>query len=402
MYRLISLFAGIGGIDLAFERAGFKTVAQVERDPFCLAVLAKHWPDVPRIEDVKDAGRHNLPSVDVLAGGFPCQPVSVAGKRRGTQDERWLWPEFARLIGELRPRIAFMENVPGLLTAGGTTVLADLAALGYDAEWGVIPASAAGAPHRRERWFCVAYPCSTERRAEYPRTSAMVGQSSLSTQWQEATGRFGPGGEELADTPRGSHTHQSRRADSEAMGSAESGAGNRVERGDSAEGIRDGRRITPSRSEDVADAFRNEPQRERRPGDVGGATSRNQGAEEERERIRDAAGRSGALVGLPTSARFPLLGYSRAADAEPSSANWRLPQSGVGGDASRLPGGVDGHRWPARPGEAQYEWEAPRTVKAGTVPNRAARLRALGNAVVPQQVEPIARAIYAYLQEQDR
>jgi len=155
-FRVGSLFSGIGGFDLGAERAGHSIVWQVENDPYCRKVLAKHWPNVPCYGDVHDVGAHNLEEVDVCIGGFPCQPVSVAGKQRAQDDERWLWPEFARIIRELRPRYAIMENVPGLLIRGMGDVLGDLAVLGYDAEWGIISAASVGAPHLRKRIFIVA------------------------------------------------------------------------------------------------------------------------------------------------------------------------------------------------------------------------------------------------------
>jgi DNA (cytosine-5)-methyltransferase 1 len=155
-----SLFAGIGGIDLGLERAGWTGRWQVEWDPFCQHVLAHHWPDVPRYGDITRVDWSTVEPVDLIAGGFPCQPFSVAGKQRGIEDERWLWPEFARAIRELRPRYVLVENVPGLLAGHGGMghVLADLAALGYDAEWDSVPAAAVGAPHLRYRVWVVAYP----------------------------------------------------------------------------------------------------------------------------------------------------------------------------------------------------------------------------------------------------
>jgi len=156
-----SLFAGIGGFDLGFERAGMQCKWQVEIDDWCSRVLAKHWPEVNRYGDIRECGRHNLEAVDVICGGFPCQPVSSAGKRQAQADLRWLWPEFARIITELRPKYAVMENVPGLLHRGMGNVLVDLAEAGYDAEWNCIPASALGAPHKRERVIIVAYTRST-------------------------------------------------------------------------------------------------------------------------------------------------------------------------------------------------------------------------------------------------
>ena len=152
-----SLFSGIGGLELGLERAGMEVKWQVEIDPYCRRVLAKHWPDVTRYEDVRDVGEANLEPVDLICGGFPCQPVSQAGKRLAQDDPRWLWPEFARIIRELRPRYALMENVPGLLVRGFGDVLGDLAEAGYDAEWCVLGADDVGAPHRRKRVLVVAH-----------------------------------------------------------------------------------------------------------------------------------------------------------------------------------------------------------------------------------------------------
>lgn len=152
-----SLFAGIGGLDLGLERAGMRCAWQVEIDDYATRVLCKHWPDVPRFRDVRSVGLHNLPAVDLICGGFPCQPHSTSGRRRAGADERDLWPEYARIIRELRPRYVLAENVPGLLSSDDGrffgAILRDLAQLGYDAEWSMLPACALGAPHTRERVF---------------------------------------------------------------------------------------------------------------------------------------------------------------------------------------------------------------------------------------------------------
>jgi DNA (cytosine-5)-methyltransferase 1 len=164
--RFISLFAGIGGFDLGLERAGMTCVAQVEIDEWCRKVLAKHWPGVPRYTDICTIAGNDLPPCDVLCGGFPCQPHSLAGKREAATDERELWGEFRRLIGEIRPRWIVAENVPGLLSThdrrffGG--ILRDLAAFGYDATWSIVSACAVGAPHSRERVFILAH-CHSDR-----------------------------------------------------------------------------------------------------------------------------------------------------------------------------------------------------------------------------------------------
>jgi len=168
-----SLFAGIGGFDLGFERAGFQVKWQVEIDPFCLAVLEKHWPDVRRYEDIRTVGAPNLERVDVIVGGFPCQDVSSAGHRAGIDAgaRSGLWREMARVVDELRPGYVVVENVSALLYNGLGRVLGDLAEVGYDAEWECLPASSFGAPHRRDRVWIVAYPSEMLRdRVLFPGT----------------------------------------------------------------------------------------------------------------------------------------------------------------------------------------------------------------------------------------
>lgn len=163
-----SLFAGIGGFDLGLERAGMKCEWQVEIDNYATRVLKKHWPDVKRFRDVRECGSHNLASVDLICGGFPCQPHSLAGKRKASSDDRDLWGEFARIICELKPKWVVAENVPGLLSSESGRffgrVLRDLAAGGYDVEWQCIPASAFGASHQRDRVWIIAYTDSIRQR----------------------------------------------------------------------------------------------------------------------------------------------------------------------------------------------------------------------------------------------
>jgi DNA (cytosine-5)-methyltransferase 1 len=157
-YTVGSLFSGIGGLDLGLERAGMKVIWQSEIDPYCNKVLKKHWPEVPNYGNIKDIDWSRVPRPDVICGGYPCQPFSTAGKRRGTDDPRHLWPWVQDAISNLRPRYAILENVRGHLTMGGTTVIGELAEIGYDAEWRIVSAAGLGAPHRRERIIIVAYP----------------------------------------------------------------------------------------------------------------------------------------------------------------------------------------------------------------------------------------------------
>lgn len=171
-----------------------EVVWQVEKDAFCRRVLAKHWPEVTRYEDVHDVGAHNLAPVDLICGGFPCQDVSYSGKRAGIQGSRsGLWSEYARIVREVRPHIVLVENVTGLLTAGLGTVVGCLAEIGYDAEWDCIPASAIGAPHGRDRVFVVAYPKGEPVQKQVlasptrlPRESRRVGRPRVSGDYWEA------------------------------------------------------------------------------------------------------------------------------------------------------------------------------------------------------------------------
>lgn len=179
-----SLFAGIGGFDLGFERAGMRCEWQVEIDPYCQRVLAKHWPNVRRWDDVRTfPPAEGDWRVDVICGGFPCQDISYAGRGAGLAGKRsGLWYEYARIVGDLGPRFIVVENVAALADRGLDAILGTFADLGFDAEWGVVPASAFGSPQYRERLFLLAYTqCDGRNNHETAGIAGAVCRSSEAT-----------------------------------------------------------------------------------------------------------------------------------------------------------------------------------------------------------------------------
>lgn len=175
--NVLDLFSGIGGFSLGLERAGMKTIAFCEIDKKAQMVLKKHWPDVPVFEDVSKLTKEDInEQVDVICGGFPCQDISFAGRGAGLEGARsGLWYEFHRLIKEIKPRYAIIENVSALRSRGLDEVLRGISEVGYDAEWHCIPASAVGAPHQRDRVWIVAYRSGT--RAERLVTTVDLGKA---------------------------------------------------------------------------------------------------------------------------------------------------------------------------------------------------------------------------------
>lgn len=205
MFNVLDLFSGIGGFSLGLERTGgFRTVAFCEIEPFCREILKKNWPEVPIYEDVKTISEKQLSTdgitVDVICGGFPCQDISTAGRGAGLAGERsGLWFQFHRLIEEIQPRYAIIENVSALRSRGLDQVLKSLAEIRYDAEWHCIPASAIGAPHQRDRIWIVAYP-----QRGRSKTGGICGQTENGSALSEGAATFSaqssPPSSSLADT----------------------------------------------------------------------------------------------------------------------------------------------------------------------------------------------------------
>jgi len=171
-----SLFSGIGGFDLGLERAGMTIKWQVEIDDFCNRVLEKHWPDVNRYRDIKELRGDELEPVDLICGGFPCQPFSAAGKRRSKEDDRYLWPEMLRVIRAVRPNWIIGENVAGIVSLALDDVLSDLENEGYACQSFIIPACAVNAPHRRDRVWII---------ANCDNTGSGTSRDRANREWQE-------------------------------------------------------------------------------------------------------------------------------------------------------------------------------------------------------------------------
>lgn len=181
--KVLDLFSGIGGFSLGLERSGMQTVAFCEMDIHCQKVLKKHWPDIPIYSDVKELDGNKFKDVDLICGGFPCQDISVAGLQKGLKGERsGLWKEYKRLIQEIKPRYAIIENVANLRSKGLVQIIQDLWEIGYASEWHIISARSIGAPHLRERIWIIAYPntfrCSSKDKYREPKGQAYTGSSN--------------------------------------------------------------------------------------------------------------------------------------------------------------------------------------------------------------------------------
>lgn len=207
-----SLFTGIGGLDLGLEHAGMRVVWQCERDEYCRRVLAKHWPGIPCYADVRDVEERSAQRVDLVCGGFPCQPFSVAGKRKGEQDERNLWPEMLRVVGALKPKWVMGENVPGIVpTEYFERVCGDLERLDYEVLPLEIPALAFGAPHIRYRLFVVAHSKRERLRLESGRRGGPSREGSILVERNGAAWNVADANGERQQQPEGDEREKRRR-----------------------------------------------------------------------------------------------------------------------------------------------------------------------------------------------
>lgn len=348
-----SLFSGVGMMDYAFAQAGFDIRFQVEIEPFCRKVLEKHgptyWPDSTIYADVRDVRGSQLGYVDVLFGGFPCQSISVAGTRTGIQagTASGLWLEFARLIGEIQPAAVLLENVAAITGRDGIKVITDLTALGYDCRWGVISASEVGAPHIRERWWCVAFQvgyANSQRHAESQSPSRLCADAER---------------DDSAGISRGIHQLYT------ALGNGEMEHANGEQR--------QKQHSSTSRSET---GF---PGRGSCQDETSSVDNSNSQRLEEIHSTRDG--------------NTPFIGWANAGNG--TEREWppnqpRLDRSPDGPSVrmDRRHGLIVKHQWAAAPNEALSIDEPPRM--APGKPNTNQRIKALGNGAIPQIVYPLA------------
>ena len=353
----LSLFSGIGGLDLAAEWAGIESVGQCEWADYPTKVLEKHWPDVPRWRDIRTLtgddfyAKTGRRTVDIISGGFPCQPFSVAGKQRGKEDDRYLWPEMVRVIAELRPTWVIGENVAGIVNMALDDVLSDLEREGYAARTFLFPAHAVGAPHRRYRTAIVGY--SKHNGLYAAKICGGIGETGNREQKGEKTPCKSSGTGESRNMPFMADTY-----------------GYRKEYGRDGNGIHNSKRdsekeeyrwdhIKPgirSNGENVADTESKRLQRIGTGWEQERRTRSTEGESEGSSYVCNAAGQR-----FPNRTGEPMAGPGTQ-EPESKRSDWWTVEPDVG----RMANGV---------------------------PSRVDRLKCLGNAVVPQQFYPVFKAI---------
>lgn len=368
--KALSLFSGIGGLDIAAQNCGIETVAFCEIEPFPVEILKKRFPGVPILPDVRKVNGHDFGTVDVIFGGFPCQDLSVAGRRAGLIDSdgnvtrSGLWFEMLRIISEARPRFVVGENVRGAINAALDVVQSGLGSEGYEVRTILLPASAIGAPHQRERIFVLAV-----RNDVYGSLADCDGEG---LPWGAKTGNDIEEGQKSVDKqPVGRGSDCGKWSTPTARDYKGSCTENTYLR-------RAAHGYPNCLNNQVVHFERNWPTVTASSNERSGSTQYREGSMHSANlcQIDDLAERTDGQqrTGQLNPAWIEqLMGYPDGW----TDLDCDTPTPWAG--------------WPARPGEPQYSYEHPRTVTG--MKNRAKRLKALGNSVVPQQAEPIFRAV---------
>lgn len=356
----LDLFSGIGGFSLAFESAGFETIGFSEVDPYASAVLKKHWPNVINYGDVRTIPTESLVGrVDVITGGFPCQPFSVAGKRRGKDDHRHLWPAMLRVIDAIRPAWVCGENVPGIIGMALESVLSDLEASGYQCATFIVPACAVGAPHIRDRVWIVAHTNGERPQSRGHRSGEQAQQSEA-----------GNGSQALADAAR------------ERCGEA-----GRVRHDESSERIARGGEI--ARMADALGVGEREQANEADTISTGG-----QAWDESRD-----GRQSLAYTMRQQTERHDARGLQQESARNGEAVS---DASGSGREEFDAPCESDSQGHGARrltPGRLHWSTDAGILRVADGIPNRVQRIKCLGNSIVHYVAKVFAKAIYTEIQK---
>lgn len=378
-----NFFSGIGAMDVAFIAAGFDIRWQIENEPFCQRVLKHHrphyWPESKLHGDIKALSGRDLPPVDVVFGGPPCQPYSKAGRQRGADDNRHLWPQMFRVIQELhpRPRFVLVENVPGLINIFLADLLADLERAAYTPLPPlVIPAAAVGAPHKRDRVWILAY---ANELGQCGAADTSTGKVALDE------GTYRP----LCERPGQTEFSPSASGREAVADAAFAGAPAAQQSG--------WRSLAVESGQTMADA--------KAGGDRGGGGIVRGETSAPQDDV-SAIERGGQTLSNPLGPRLAQRqGFRRHARTQcptPERGSDRTDgriatQPGLGTDADGLAGRLAGHRFPAPIGIPPCVFEPPRTAPPDTIPHRKDKVAAIGNAVVPQVVYPLAVSMFEFL-----
>ena len=362
----LDLFSGIGGFSLALEKVGFKTVAFCERDEYCRLLLQKHWKGVKIYNDIKKCKgedfKKEIGTIDILTGGFPCQPYSVAGKQKGTDDDRYLWPEMFRVIKEVQPTFVIAENVRGLINIQDgmvfETVCSDLESEGFEVQTFVIPAAGVGAPHKRDRVWIVGY---------------SKHNGSLTSKIRRGNKKINAGTQKRQnETIEPERTSGSR--DNEVMEN-------------SRRTLRQGSKLSKENADESRQEDANQFERS-------GSTSKHNVANTKQSRPFSKSIRNIGSLGEKSSGekergdQSSICTSTRSSDvADSKRVHVQRQQSGSGQEQFRR--------------ESWWEFEPDVGRVANGVPGRVHRLKGLGNSIVPQIAEEIGRAIWKVAKNQN-
>jgi DNA (cytosine-5)-methyltransferase 1 len=428
----LDLFSGIGGFSLGLEKAGFTTKAFCEMDPFCKLVLNKHWKDIPVYDNIKTLHgtqiEKDIGAIDIITGGFPCQPYSVAGKQKGTNDDRYLWPEMFRVIREVQPTFVIAENVKGLVNIQDgmvfETVCSDLESEGFEVQTFIIPAAGIGAPHKRERVWIVAYSDSNRHSNKIRGSSTKEERISQEHRQDHNTTRKSSGASSVWET-NNQHVPNSsgKRSSSQSIGVnrelAEESSGEKKTRNKStlctsslcSDVSNSNTRFSDGSQEEIQsrrssrDEYVENSRRTLRQGSQFGTENENEIREEDANQSERSSQTREDVV-ADTYTRFSngsqeeIQSRRNAVDTssedladtsseQSDSQNYGQEQREVSEPKQiKLGGRSSGLLWPSN-----WEFEPDVGRVADGIPGRAHRLKALGNAIVPQIAEEIGKAI---------